>query len=88
MLGWTLMSALLIVTGGSGLILSLWKCRMWFFYAVCCVTVHNAVDYLMCHFFPLKTPIIMLKPEATFEGYLTGAIACFSFYSLVSTPIL
>ena len=84
MLGWTVASALLLITGSTGLLLSLWKCRIWFFYAICCITVHNAFDYIVCHYFPLKTPIMMLKPEATFEGFTAGVIACFCFFTLVS----
>lgn len=84
MLGWTVLCALLIISGCQGLLFSLWKCRIWFFYVICCVTVHNAADYLMCHFFPLRTPMLMLKPEATFEGFTGGAIACFLFFTLVS----
>ena len=84
MLGWTVLCALLIISGTQGLLLCLWKCRIWFFYATCCVTVHNGVDYLMCHFFPMRTPMLMLKPEATFEGFTTGVIACFLFFNLVS----
>ena len=85
MLGWTLLSAVLIISGCSGLVLALWKCRMWFFFAVCCITVHNAVDYLTCHYFPTKTQMLMLKPEATLEGFVAGAIACFLFFTIVST---
>ena len=84
MLGWTLLCAILIISGTQGMLLGLWKCRMWFFYTICCVVVHNAVDYLMCHFFPLRTPMLMLKPEATFEGFTAGAISCFLFFTLVS----
>ena len=84
MLGWTITSALLIITGCSGLLLSLWKCRIWFIYAICCITAHNAFDYLACHYLPFKTPIMMLKPEATFEGFTIGVIACFLFFTVVS----
>ena len=88
MLGWTILSALLIIIGCNGLLLSLWKCRVWFFYAICCITVHNAADYLACLYFPLKTPIMMLKPEATFEGFTMGVIASFLFFTVVSLQLL
>lgn len=88
MLGWTVLCALLIISGCQGLMLSLWKCRIWFFYVTCCVTIHNAVDYLMCHNFPLRTPMLMLKPEATFEGFTAGVIACFLFFTLTVTYLV
>ena len=88
MFGWTLLCALLIISGCQGLLLGLWKCRIWFFYTICCVVVHNAVDYLVCHFLPLRTPMLMLKPEATFEGFTAGAISCFLFFTLVSITLL
>mmetsp|Transcript_42220 Transcript_42220/g.55622 ORF Transcript_42220/g.55622 Transcript_42220/m.55622 type:complete len:238 (-) Transcript_42220:517-1230(-) len=88
MLGWTLLCAILIISGCQGLLLALWKCRIWFFYTVSCVTVHNAIDYLTCHFFPLRTPMLMLKPEATFEGFTAGAISCFLFFSIVVTYLI
>lgn len=88
MLGWTITSALLIITGCSGLLLSLWKCRIWFIYAICCITAHNAFDYLACHYLPFKTPIMMLKPEATFEGFTIGVIACFLFFTVTVTYIV
>jgi len=84
MLGWTLLSALLIIAGCSGLLLSLWMCRMWFFYSVCCVTARNLVDHLVGQYFPLKTGMSMLKPEATFEGFIAGIFASFSFLAVVS----
>ena len=87
MLGWTLLSALLIGGGCTGLLLSLWRCRMWFFYAVLCITVHNAFDFIVCRYFPIKTRMLMLKPEATFEGYAAGVLGCFLLFTVVSAPI-
>ena len=84
MLGWTLLSAFLIIAGCSGLLLSLWMCRMWFFYAVCCVTMRNLIDHFVCNWSPLKTRMMMLKPEATVEGFIAGICASFAFYAIVS----
>ena len=84
MLGWTLLSAMLIGTGSTGLLLSLWRCRMWFFYAIVCITVHNAFDFIMCRYFPIKTHMLMLKPEATLEGFAAGVVGCFIFFTIVS----
>ena len=84
-LGWTLLSTFCIVIGCSGLIIVLWRNRLWFFYALTCVSVHNAVDYFFCHFFPRKTPIMMLKPEASMEGFAAGSIACFVYFFVVSS---
>lgn len=82
MLGWTLLSSMLIIAGCSGLLLSLWMCRMWFFYSICCITAHNVVDYLVSEYFPMKTPMLMLKPQATIEGFIAGVIACFIFFAI------
>jgi hypothetical protein len=54
-LGWTLLSALTIVMGCTGLILCLWKCRMWFFFAVMTITAHNAMDYIVNKYSPCGT---------------------------------
>ena len=84
MLGWTLASALIIISGCSGLLLSLWKCRMWFFYTVCCITARNLIDHLVGSCSPLKIRMLMLKPEATLEGFIAGIIASFAFFAIVS----
>ena len=84
MLGWTLISSLMLSAGSCGMLLCLWRCRMWFFYTVVCIVVHNASDFLVCHYFPLKTPLMVLKKEATVEGYFAGIISCFLFFTLVS----
>ena len=88
MLGWTLLSAMLFLIGGSGLLLALWRCRMWFVYAVSCITVHNAFDHLICEFFPTKTKMFFLKPKATLEGFIAGVISCFVFFAIVSISLI
>ena len=88
MLGWTLLSSLLIVGGCSGLLLSLWKCRMWFFYTVMCISIHNAIDHLVSQNFPWKTPMLYLKPEATLQGFIGGAMGCFAFFTLTVTKFV
>ena len=87
-LGWALLCTFSIVTGLTGLVVALWSNRLWFFYAVTCITLHNAVDYAFSKFFPLKTQIMMLKPEATFEGFLAGSIACFLYFYITSKYII
>ena len=84
MLGWTLLSAFLIIAGCSGMLMSLWMCRMWFFYAVCCVTTRNLIDHFVCTWFPMRTHMSKLKPEATVEGFIAGIVASFGFYVAVS----
>ena len=84
MLGWTLLSAFLIISGCSGMLMSLWMCRMWFFYAVCCVTTRNLIDHFVCTWFPMRTHMSKLKPEATVEGFIAGIVASFGFYVAVS----
>ena len=84
MLGWTLVSSLSLVLCMSGLLQSLAKCRLWFFYAVSCIAFHNAIDYVICHYWPTKTGLSFLKPEATLEGFVISAVACFLLYATVS----
>lgn len=87
-LGWTLISTVVVVGGGSGMLIALWGNRLWFFYAVSCVTIHNAVDRFFQTFFPLKTPMLMLKPEATIESFIAGSIACFIYFYAFITFVL
>lgn len=54
-LGWTLISALMIVMGLTGLVLCLWRCKMWIFYTFITITAHNAVDYIVNKYSPCKT---------------------------------
>ena len=84
MLGWTLVSSLSLVQCMSGLLQALAKNRIWFFYAVTCIAFHNGIDYLVCHYWPTKTKLTYLKPEATLEGFFFGAVACFLLYATVS----
>ena len=85
-LGWTLITALCIVSGLTGLITAMWKCRLWMIYAVLTITIHNAFDYVVNRYSPLRTPMLNLKPEATLEGFAVGVLACFIFFSAVSNP--
>lgn len=70
------------------MLLALWRCRMWFFYSIVCISVHNALDYLTCRHFPFKTPMLMLKPEATLEGFAAGVLGCFLFFTATTTYLL
>ena len=83
-LGWSLLSTFSIVNGGTGLMIALWGNRLWFFYAITCITIHNAVDYIFCRYFPLKSSMLLLKLEATIEGFLAGSVSCFIYFFIVS----
>lgn len=83
-LGWTLMSALAIVAGVTGLIVSLWRCTLWAFFALMAVCIHNAADYAVNRWSPSKTRMLLLKPEATYEGFMVGVFAVFAFFTFVS----
>lgn len=75
-----MLSTFCIVLGGTGLLIALWRNRLWFFFPITCISVHNAVDYIFCRYFLSKTPILMLKPEATIEGFAAGSVACFIYF--------
>ena len=60
---------------------------MWFFYSVCCVTMRNLIDHFICTWFPLRTHMSKLKPEATVEGFIAGIFASFAFYAAVSETL-
>lgn len=87
-LGWNLLSTFCIVMGSTGLIVALWSNRLWFFFAVTSIVLHNVVDYIFSRFFPLKTPILLLKPKATLEGFLAGSFACFAYLYMTYAHIL
>ena len=87
-LGWNLLSTFCIVMGSSGLVVALWSNRLWFFYAVTSIVLHNVVDYIFSRYIPIRTPILMLKPEATLEGFLAGSVACFAYLFTTYSYIL
>jgi hypothetical protein len=62
MLGWSLLSLICIVTGGTGWLFGLWGCRLWFIYPISALCVHNMVDYIVCRYCPFHTPLSLLKP--------------------------
>ena len=74
--------------GSSGLLVALWSNRLWFFFAVTSVVLHNVTDYIFSRYFPIRTPILMLKPEATLEGFLAGSLACFAYLFATYSYIL
>ena len=78
------MSTLAIVAGVTGLIVSLWRCTLWAVFALLAVCIHNAVDYAVNKWSPSKTRMLLLKPDATIEGFMGGVFAVFAFFSFVS----
>ena len=87
-LGWTLLSIFCIVVGSNGLIVALWSNRLWYVFAISSIVLHNVVDYIVSRCFPIKSPILMLKPEATLEGFLAGSVACFVYLFITCMYIL
>jgi len=87
-LGWTLLSAVAIITGVTGLIVALWKCRLWLIFAVLTITAHNAFDYLVNKYSPVRTPMLNLKPDATMEGFAVGVLVSFIFFTVTSMYLL
>jgi len=81
-LGWTILSAMTIVMGCTGLVLCAWRCKMWFFFTIMTITAHNAFDYIVNNYSPLKIPMLNLKPEATMEGFVAGVLASFASFTL------
>ena len=78
------MSALAIVAGVTGLVVSLWRCTLWAIFALLAVCIHNAVDFAVNKWSPSKTRMLLLKPDATFEGFMGGVVAVFAFFTFVS----
>ena len=84
MLGWSLISLICIITGGTGWLFGLWGCRLWFIYPISALCVHNYVDYIVCRYCPFHTPLSLLKPQASWEGFISGIIATFIYFNAVS----
>jgi hypothetical protein len=64
-LGWTILSIITILTGLHGNLSGLWRCRVWFFYAVTAVTLRNGAEYLVEKFSPYKTQLLSIKPQSS-----------------------
>ena len=63
--GWTVVSAMAIVFGFHGHLISLWHNRLWFCYSLMCVVFHNFVEHLVSKYLPWKSILLQLNPEAT-----------------------
>jgi CDP-diglyceride synthetase len=85
MLGWSLLSLFTIVSGGTGWLMGMWSCRMWFFFPATAMCVHNFADYLICKYFPWRTKMTLLKPSATWQGFIGSVLATFAYFWTVSS---
>jgi phosphatidate cytidylyltransferase len=86
-MGWSILNLIVIVSSGHGLLLGLWKVRIWFVYTVLCMCVRDVTDKIVSKLGAGPT-MHSLTPKATILGYLLGAVASFAFYSVVADEML
>ena len=82
-MGWSILSLMVIVGSGHGLLLSLWKVRIWFIYSVLCLYLRDVVDCLVTNFIG-GPPIHHLSPKSSILGFIVGGLCAFGFYFQVS----
>lgn len=64
--------------------LALWQCRLWFFFTISGIVVHNYVDHLVQNYFPSKTPLLLLNPTASIEAFIASFFATIAYFFAVS----
>jgi len=84
-MGWSILNLLVIVGSGHGLLIALWKMRMWFVYTLLCMCFRDLVDHLVSKFVKVGPPMHVLSPKSTLLGYIIGGASAFAFYFVVST---
>lgn len=86
-MGWSVLNLMVIVTAGHGLILALWRVRIWFVYTVLCMCLRDLVDILVssCQVGP---SMHLLTPKATVLGYTIGGLVAFAFYFTAADQML
>lgn len=86
-MGWSILSLMVIVGSGHGLLLSLWKVRIWFIYTVVCLYLRDVVDFLVAKFIG-GPPIHHLSPKSSILGFIVGGLCAFGFYFQVADVML
>lgn len=86
-MGWSILNLIVIVSAGHGLLLGLWKVRIWFVYTILCLCVRDVTDHLVSKL-GIGPTMHSLNQKATILGYVLGAIASIAFYSMVADEML
>ena len=71
LLAWAHLATLFIVGAGHLLNLTLQHGMVWYIFSMSIITINDIAAY-MCGFFFGSTPLIVLSPKKTVEGYLGG----------------
>lgn len=83
-MGWALLNMILISGAGHGLLVALWRLRIWFVYTLTCLYCRDIVDHFISNYLPIGPKLHSLAKSQTLIGYLFGGISAFAFYFLVS----
>lgn len=52
-MGWSLLNLMVIVTAGHGLLLSLWRVRIWFVYTILCMVLRDTTNVIVSNLIPI-----------------------------------
>lgn len=86
-MGWSILNLIVIVSAGHGLLLGLWKVRIWFVYTLLCLVARDVTDHLVSKL-SIGPSMHSLTPKATVLGYIFGVIASAVFYIMVADEML
>ncbi|CDW74213.1 phosphatidate cytidylyltransferase [Stylonychia lemnae] len=82
-LSWTLFSLFIVFTLPASAFYNIYKGMFWFFIPHAIVVVNDSASFLFGYFFG-KTPLIMLSPKKTWEGFLGGLVTTFALTYFIS----
>jgi len=52
-MGWSLLNLMVIVTSGHGLLLGLWRVRIWFVYTILCMVLRDTTNVIVSNLIPV-----------------------------------
>lgn len=79
-MGWSILNLMVIVGSGHGLLIALWKMRMWFVYTLLCMCFRDTIDHLVSNYVKVGPPMHTLSPKSSLLGYIIGGASAFVFY--------
>lgn len=87
-MGWSILNLIVIVGSGHGLLIALYKMRLWFVYTLVCMCLRDVVDHLVSNHVKVGPPMHSLSPKSSLLGYVIGAACAFAFYFVAIDEML
>jgi len=82
-LSWTLFSLFVVFTLPTAAFYNIYKGMFWFFVPHFIVAINDSASFMFGYLFG-KTPLIMLSPKKTWEGFLGGLVTTFAMTYVIA----